>query len=330
MWLLLVTSGLPIAPAADPSSVGSVNSVVVSTELKTVKLYGAGGISGLDAYQSGFFISEEGHILTVWSTVLDIDDIVAVSSDGNRYQAQVLGIDPNLEIAVLETDRPATSYFDLRQTRTAEVGERVLALSNLFGIATGNEMSSVQKGVLMAKTELKARRGTIESVYQGPVYIVDAMTNNPGAAGGALTDFRGRLLGMLGKELRDTGSNIWINYAIPMAELQESIDRILAGKSIARNEERPTADRPTSLSALGIVLIPNILAKTPAFVDLVQPGSTADRAGLQSDDLILFVNSTRITSQDALRSELNFIDRADEIVLLIQRNNELKEIVLSN
>lgn len=317
--------------AADNVTMGSVNNTAVSSELKTVKLYGAGGFAGLDAYQSGFFVSAEGHILTVWSTVLDVETVIAVSSDGGRFEAEVIGIDPNLEIAVLATNQPANSFFDLRQTASANVGERVLAVSNLFGIATGNEMASVQKGVVMAKTDLNARRGSIESVYRGPVYIIDAMTNNPGAAGGALTNFRGDLIAMLGKELQDSQADIWLNYAIPVEELRQSIEKIIAGKSIAREKtDRKLADRPATLEQLGIVLIPDILAKTPAYVDLVQPESMASQAGLSNDDLILFINSTRITSQSTLRNELTYIDRSDEIALLVQRKNELIEIVLTN
>ena len=86
--------------AADTKTrtLGSVNQTAVATELKTVKLYGAGGVAGLDAYQSGFFISETGNILTVWSTVLDLDTVIAVTSDGKRMEAKVVGVDPNLEI----------------------------------------------------------------------------------------------------------------------------------------------------------------------------------------------------------------------------------------
>ncbi len=177
--------------AQTQTSLGSINSVAVQADLKTVKLYGAGGIAGLDTYQSGFFIDEAGHILTVWSTVLDIDKVIAVTSDGRRLEATVLGIDPNLEIAILETKQSQLEYFDLAKARDAEVGERVLALSNLFGIATGREMASVQKGVVMARTRLDARRGTFASVYQGPIYVIDAMTNNPGAAAARLSISKG-------------------------------------------------------------------------------------------------------------------------------------------
>ena len=311
------------------TTLGSVNNTAVATELKTVKLYGAGGVAGLDAYQSGFFISDKGHILTVWSTVLDVDTIIAVTSDGSRLEAKVDGIDPNLEIAILSTGTPTTHSFDLAKHSTAQAGDRVLAFSNLFGIATGNEMSSLQKGVVMATTQLDGRRGTFESVYQGPIYVIDAMTNNPGAAGGALTDMQGRLLGILGKELRDARANTWLNYAIPISQVNESVSRIMAGKSIVRSSEsRKAADRPMTLRDLGVVLIPDVLPKTPAYIDLIQPNSPASDAKLTADDLVLFVNSARITSQSALFEELKYIDQADEVTLLVQRGTTLREVTL--
>jgi S1-C subfamily serine protease len=319
-----------LAEDAKAVTLGSTNNVVVSAELKTVKLYGAGGVAGLEAYQSGFFVSEKGHILTVWSTVLDVDNVIAVTSDGGRMEARVLGIDPNLEIAVLSTDKPAAHYFDLAQATQAEAGERVLAFSNLYGIATGQEMSSIQKGVVMANTQLAGRRGIFQSVYQGPIYVIDAMTNNPGAAGGALTNIRGDLIGMLGKELRDARANTWLNYAVPIDQIKDSVDRIISGKSILRNSEsRKIADRPLRLGDLGIVLIPDVLAKTPAYIDLVQPDSPASTAQLANDDLILFINSVRITSQAGLRAELKYIDQADDVTLLIQRGTTLREVTLS-
>ena len=326
-WLAVLLS---VAPAsAQPAQLGSLHDVAVSTELKTVKLYGVGGL-GLNSYQSGFFISAEGHILTVWSTVLDADPIIALTSDGGRFEASVIGVDPNLEIAVLKTNQPQAHFFDLSQDASASVGMRVLALSNLYGIATGDERASIQKGTIMALTRLNARRGTFESIYQGPVLVIDAMTNNPGAAGGALIGLDGSLLGILGKELRDAQANIWLNYAIPVAEFQKSAEQLMAGKSIGRlADTRKEADRPTSLDELGITLIPNVLLKTPAYVDLVAPGSAADEVGLLADDLILFVNSMRITSQSVLLNELRYIDQADEIVLLVQRGSELKELVIA-
>lgn len=329
MVCLCLCLPMPQTQAQD-TGLGSIHQTVIDAELKTVKIYGAGGFAGLDAYQSGFFISDAGHILTVWSTVLDVDPILAVCSDGSRYEAKVLGIDPNLEIAVLETGQRPSSFFAWEEPPSLQTGDRVLALSNLYGIATGHEMSSAQQGIVMATTELRARRGFIRSVYQGPVYVIDAMTNNPGAAGGALTDLEGNLVGMLGKELRDSRANIWLNYAIPMPELKASVKQLMAGETIKKSAStKEIADRPVELEALGIVLVPDVLTKTPAYVDLIQPDSLADRAGLKNDDLILFVNSLRVPAQSQLRAELQTIDQASELVFLVQRGTELVEIVLS-
>ena len=77
----------------------------------------------------------------------------------------------------------------------ADAGTRVLAFSNLFGVATGDEPASVQHGVIAVKTRLDARRGVFETPYHGPVYVLDAMTNNPGAAGGALIESARRAAG---------------------------------------------------------------------------------------------------------------------------------------
>ncbi len=326
LWLLWSNS---VCPGQEPTQLGSVNGVAVEAELKIVKLYGAGGYAGLDSYQSGFFISDSGHILTVWSTVLDVDEVLAVLSDGSRYKAMLHGIDPNLEIALLKIEQDNTPHFDLNAAAVAEPGIRVLALSNLFKIATGNEMASVQRGVIMAVTELNARRGAFESVYQGPVAIIDATTNNPGAAGGALVNHQGKLVGLLGKELKDNNAGMWLNYAIPVANLKQSVETLLSGKSVARNKEsRPIADQPATLAALGVVLVPNVLPRTPIYIDAISPGSAAEKAGLQRDDLVLFINSNRVASQTELKEELRSIDRSEQILLLVQRGKEITELVL--
>jgi S1-C subfamily serine protease len=328
LWLapwLLTMLALP-AQAAE----SSFAEVISGVQPKIVKIFGAGGLRGLEPYQSGLLISAQGHVLTVWSYVLDSDVITVVLDDGRRYEAQLVGSDPRTEIAVLKIDADAVQYFDIGQTQEALLGSRVLAFSNLFGVATGDEASSVLHGNVAAKTQLNARRGAFQSTYQGPVLILDAITNNPGAAGGALTDQHGRFLGLLGKELRNSLTNTWLNYAIPAAELNEPIQDILAGRTPTRRQDetqlKPTA--PVTRSLLGITMIPDVLPKTPPFVDAVIPGSPADRAGIQPDDLILFVNDHLATSCRVLRDELTYIDRIDEVRLTIQRSQELLEVVL--
>ncbi|MBN8601184.1 MAG: serine protease [Planctomycetes bacterium] len=319
---LLATETDPV-----PQSTSWIN-VVRTVQDKVVKIYGAGGVPGLESYQTGIIISPEGHILTAWSTVLDADMVTVVTTQGQRFEAKILGMDPKLEIAVLKADTSNLPFFSLKDLPKPDVGARVLAVSNLFGIATGNEAPSVQKGSLLAMSDLKERRGKSGVIYQGPIYVIDAMTNNPGAAGGALTDWKGNLVGLIGKELRDPQSNFWLNYAIPITELQDSIQAIIEGKTVASKNEMAVVENPHELIQLGIVLVPDVLSKTPAYIDRVLPDSPAAKAGLMVDDLIIMVGNQRIDAQNRLRTILQSISQDDALDLMIQRGSEIVPVKL--
>lgn len=305
--------------------------LIESLQPKMVKIYGAGGFQGLESYQSGFLISAEGHILTIWSYVLDTSYITVHLDSGTRLKAELVGADPRLEVAVLKVEAQGLDHFELSKAVEADAGTQVLALSNLYGVATGDEPASVQHGVISVKTRLEARRGVFETPYGGPVYVIDAVTNNPGAGGGALVNRRGQLLGMLGKELRNSRDNTWLNYAVPISELEQTVTDIIDGKFVPTEtaDPRPKAEQPHDLGRLGIVLVPDVLARTPPFVDEVRSGSPAAQAGLRPDDLVLFVNDERlIQSCKALREELSYIDRDDPVKLTVIRGQELLEFVL--
>lgn len=296
---------------------------------KLVKIYGAGGAKGLESYQSGFLVSEAGHIVTSWSTVLDVSSLRITTFDGRRDEAEVVGMDPQTEIAVLKSKLPAPDYFSFDEpVAVPRAGTRVFGLSNLFGIATGDEAQSIQRGVIMAVAPLNATRGRLKTLYQGKVLVLDVMTNNPGATGGAVVDVQGNLVGMLGKELRDDQTNIWLNYAIPVDVISSSVRRVLEGQApaMASQQEVKQAERPHQVSKLGIELIPDVLAKTPPFIDRIRENSLAAEAGLQANDLILLINETRVDSRRKLEELLSSIDQADAFSLLVQRDQQLVRI----
>ena len=310
----------------------SIIDAIDRAQPKIVKIYGAGGFRGMENYQSGILISPEGHILTAFSHVLETDYLTAVLADGQRFDAKLLGADLRLEAAVLKIDAAGLPYFDLAKAVRVNAGARVLALSNLFGVATGNEPASVQRGTVSALTRLEARRGSFETPYHGPVYILDMTTNNPGAAGGALVTRRGELAAMLGKELRDSRNHTWLNYAVPIAELQQSVEDIQAGKFVVPSESdaRKQPLRSLDLESLGIVLIPDLFERTPPYVDHVRPDSPAETAGVRPDDLIVLLGDRLVQSCKSLWSELAYIDHEDPVKLTILRGQDMIEFSLQS
>jgi len=306
--------------------------VARSVQPKVVKLYGTGGFRGLESYQSGLLISPKGHVLTVWSYVLDGDDVVVVLDDGRRFTAQHVAADPLSEIAVLKFDPgdEEVPYFDLSATVTAESGARVLAFSNLFGIATGDESVSMLHGVVSALAPLDARRGAFATNFRGEVYVVDAAANNPGAAGGALTDSQGRLLGMLGKELRSGVTGTWLNYALPVGAFAPTVEDMIGGRFTPRElTELDRPDNPLSLAALGIVLVPDVVTRTPPYVDRVIPDSPAARAGLRTDDLIVTINAQVAASCRDAAKLVERLESDTDVRIAVLRDNEFLEFTLT-
>ncbi len=323
--LLTLAATLPATARAGES----LAPVIDDVQPKIVKIYGAGGVRGLEPYQSGFLISASGHVLTAWSYVLDTDYITATLSDGRKFEAKLVGFDPSVEVAVLKIEAEELPFFDIASGVPADAGTAVLAFSNLFGVATGDEPASVQHGIVAVKTRLDARRGTFETPYHGAVYVLDAMTNNPGAAGGALTNQNGELLGILGKELRNAQNNLWLNYALPADELRKSVEAILAGKTrdaAEAAEARP--DHPAELAALGLSLVPDVLERTPPYIDSVRAGSPADIAGLKPDDLVVYLGESLIHSCKNLSDEVARVERNVELRIVVMRGTELMEAVI--
>lgn len=312
------------APQASPDT-------LEATLAKVVKIFGSGGVRNLEGYGTGLLVSSTGHVITVWSHLLDSGDVSVVLNDGRRFNAKFLKGDPSRDLAVLkiEGENLDLPCFDLRDTVDASPGTRVLAFSNMFKVATGDEPVSVVHGVVAARARLSARRGAFGAAYEGPVYIVDAVTNNPGAAGGALTTLDGRLVGMIGRELRNTESNTWLNYAVPLTQLRQPIADIIAGRGPPPAPKSDEANLPKTLAIdLGLVMVPDVVYRTPAYVDAVIPGSAAAKAGVITEDLIVFVNDELVQSNRTLRTILGRIEPGDAIRLVVRRKEKLVSLEL--
>src|SRR5206468_4032453 len=95
--------------------------VIDHVSRRVVKIFGAGGIRGLYAYSTGFLVSPQGHLVTVWSHVLDDQSVTVVLHDGRKFEGKIVGAEPQLDLAVLKIDGEDLPHFDLDEATAAGV-----------------------------------------------------------------------------------------------------------------------------------------------------------------------------------------------------------------
>jgi serine protease Do len=346
---LLLTAGVFLAPAnaSDPFT-----KIVEDVNTKTVKLFGSGGFRGVVNYGTGIIVSPDGHILTIASQLLDTSELIVHLYDGRRMKALVVAMEPDLDIALIrikiegkKADEPTglnLPYFDIPEALKrplAAPGDWVLSFANQFEIAMRDEPVSVQRGVVAAYSKLSGRRGIFDFPYTGFVYVIDAITNNPGAGGGALTDRQGRLLGIVGRELKNTQTETWLNYAVPIGASVEvrdgekltkvSIPEFLDKAKLGQYKTRPRSTTTVGPGAYhGIVFVPNILDRTPPYIDECEPNSPAAKAGLQPNDLVSFLDGEPIGNIRVFVEAVKKTRPGQTVKLEIRRGDKLQSFDL--
>ncbi len=322
----------------------SVTKAAREVNTKMVKLFGGGGFKGLPSYGTGILVSDDGYILTVNNHILVTTNLRVHLYDGRFHYAKLIAREPGLDVALLKIDGEVANlpHYDIEKMakrKLAETGDWILALSNQFQIATRDEPMSVQRGVISAYTELRGRRGVFAAPYRGKVYFLDVVACNPGSAGGIITDRRGNLLGILGRELKNKLTDTWVNYAVP---IQASVDIQRDGKPVtidlarfvkeAKTGKYQQGERQASVDKggyHGLVLVPNVVSATPPYVDDIARNSPADKAGFRPDDLITYIDGEFVTTISLFREIMKGYGPGDKVRIEVQRDNELKSLTIS-
>jgi serine protease Do len=335
-----------LARADNPADV-SFAAVARQVNPKVVKVFGAGGYRGVVAYCTGVLISADGFILTVYSPTLDSRNLRVHLYDGTRHEVELVAAEPALDVALLKIKDAERfkelplAYVDLsKPAAVPQVGDWVLAFTNAFEIATRDEPMSVQRGVVAAVTPLAGRRGVHEAPYKGTAYILDAITNNPGANGGLLTTRRGEPLGLIGKELRNTLSETWVNYAMPFPVLTDFATKAMRGEYKSSTRSDAEIAKVDKRAYHGILLVPDVLDRTPPYVEDILPDSPAAQAGLKTNDLIVFLRVPRpdnpaeaeervVTSCKTFKETLATLDPGTAIKVVVRRGDQLLSLDLT-
>jgi serine protease Do len=326
-FLLVPLGRSPVWAQASRSA--SLASVSEQVNEKMVKLFGIGGFRGITPYGTGVVVSSDGYVLTASSPMLDTPELLVHLWDGRRLRAKVVVTEPELDASLIKIEKvDDLPFFDVAKAAKApqaQPGDWVLAFSNQFEIATREEPMSVQHGVIAAYQKLHGRRGIFEVPFSGDVYVIDAITNNPGAGGGAVTTLKGELIGIVGKELKNSLSDTWINYAVPVQSLASFVEK-------GRKGEYKPIVKPKQLAGPtgyhGLILVPNVVERTPPFIEDTIPGSPAARAGLKPDDLIVYVNGDKITSVKEFRDLVDKAGPGTVFKIEVRRGDKLTTVDL--
>ncbi|MDP1562157.1 MAG: trypsin-like peptidase domain-containing protein [Pirellulaceae bacterium] len=291
--------------------------VIGQAQLRLVKVSGAKA-GNVDGYASGMIVSADGKVLTTQGVFLDGNQVQVILPDGRTLPATVVRRDRRLQMSLLELGVPTPNYFDLEKESTAQQGDWVAAISNAFKVADKDEPLSVMMGVVSLRTTIDAKLNQRDVAYSGPLVLIDAITSNPGAAGGVVLDGSGRVVGMIGRVIDSSDTNTRLNYAVPCSEVlkfirgdTETTSTQLANKAVGKPLE------------LGLKVFTLSGRSSPPYVDRLVPGGLAAQAGIQADDLIVSVAGEKVTTVSQYIAASEKLTDAEDVVIVVARKKEL-------
>lgn len=249
--------------------------------------FGQQGSQSQSGLGSGVIMSADGYVLTNNHVVQEADHIEAVLADGRRANARVIGADPESDLAVLKIDLPDLPVMTPSDSDRIEVGDRVLAIGNPFGVG-----QTVTSGIVSALGRDQLGINTFENFIQTDAAI------NPGNSGGALTDEQGRLLGINTAIYSRSGGSLGIGFAIPVNVARQALQDIVQNGRVVRGwiGVESTALTPELAENLGAASAQGVI------ITGVLNGGPAARAGMRPGDVVTRINGRPIRTVAELRA----------------------------
>ena len=238
---------------------------------------GAGGMK--NSLGSGVIVSHEGYILTNNHVVEGADEIEVVLTDGRKAPAQVVGLDPETDLAVIKVKLDKLPVIVLGQSEQARVGDAVLAIGNPFGVG-----QTVTMGIISALGRNNLHINSFENFIQTDAAI------NFGNSGGALVDTRGNLIGINTAIYSQSGGSVGIGFAIPVSTTKTVMEAIIKNGHVVRGWIGVETQDITQELADSF----GLQRSTGAIIAGVVRGGPADKAGIKPGDILLSVQGKTV------------------------------------
>jgi S1-C subfamily serine protease len=298
---------------------------ITSTEMKFDFFYGPVPQQGQG---SGFILNKDGLILTNNHVIGNAQKVEVKLSDQHTYKAQVLGVDPNHDLALLKIVAPNLVPATLAESQGLVVGQRVYAIGNPFGL-----QGTMTRGIISAIRSIRGPNGNpIEDAIQTDAAV------NPGNSGGPLLNSRGEVIGittLIANNGADQSSGI--GFAIPVNTAKAVLDDFAKYGRV----RRPTLDivtlqiGPDMAEQLGLPVEYGIL------IERVLPGGASEQAGLKGGtqrayqgntpvmlggDLIVALGGQEVATAQDLAAAMNSHHAGDEVTVTVYRGRRKLEI----
>ena len=311
------SEGTAVYRRVSPSVVAVANNARVRRGYFSVRLVEVPQGTG-----TGFVWDEEGHIVSNYHVVHQANTLTVTFPDGTQYPADLVGVSPDYDLAVLKVNAPAEKLHPVTtaDSRRLQVGQPVYAIGNPFGLDT-----TLSAGIVSAlgRTITSMTERKIKDVIQTDAAI------NPGNSGEPLLDAAGNLVGVNTAIISPSGAYAGIGFAVPSATVSRVVPQLIEKGHVTR-------------AGLGVELLPDHITERSGLegvaIYAVPEGSQADRAGLEGlavnrrygevrfGDIIVGIDGKPVRTVEDLQSLLDARQPGDTVRLKVNRNGKTREL----
>ena len=263
---------------------------------------------------SGFFISADGYAVTNNHVVEGADEVEVRTDDGKTFTAKVIGTDPRTDLALIKVDGGSTAFpFAKLSEAKPRIGDWVLAVGNPFGLG-----GTVTAGIVSA-----SGRDIGSGPYDDFIQI-DAPINK-GNSGGPSFNIDGEVMGVNTAIYSPSGGNVGIAFSIPASTVKQVVAQLKDKGSVSRGWIGVQIQPVTQdiADSLGLKKAEGALVAEP------QRGSPADKAGIESGDVITAVNGETVKDARVLARKIGSLAPGETVKLTMLRNGKEKTVELT-
>ena len=313
-------SGSPMASQGGltPSQVYAmnVNSVVAISNQSTTNVWGQ--VSETAASGTGFIISSDGYILSNYHVVEGANKLTVITYMGDEYEAKLIGFDKMNDVSILKVEAQGLDPVTIGSSDDLIVGDQVVAIGNPLGELT----SSLTVGYISAKDRTINTDGSLINMMQTDAAI------NPGNSGGPLFNMKGEVVGITtAKYSGSTGSGAsieGIGFAIPIADVMAMTEDLISHGYLTNQAYLGVSVMDLDASTADMYSLP-----MGSYVQSVTAGSCAEKAGIQSKDIIIAVGDYPVEGNSTLQSALRKFKAGDTTTVTVYRAGAELELTIT-